>query len=587
MSALRSLLRTSFPRTTTPAAATKATANVRLVPTTTPFLHRNFGSTRTMSAASNLAGVVVGVDPSGSSTAKSVDVTAQWKTARANSAKHGALRVFYPENGPAVAAVSIGEQKKAPVTAPDFLPTESTYLRNERLECTRLAAAKGAKAIRDLGAGPDDKGDAPVKRTIGVDPMASPHAAATGANLALWTVNHFKTRGKTPAWGKAPELQGGKEIEVTPLEGGADEAAKKALRDESDDVKSSVPLSWYTGEVYAKAQNWARELKETPANLMTPTIFAQRVTAAFKNLPNTSVIVHDEDWAREQKMGSFLSVAAGTDEPAKFVEIHYKGAPNHDAAPLAFVGKGITFDTGGISLKPGAGMKAMRADMGGAAAVVAATRAIAELGLPINVVCVTPLTENMPSGKATKPGDIVIAKNGLSIEVDNTDAEGRLVLADALTYASESFKPHTLIDVATLTGACIIALGDVYTAAFTESDSLWNELKSAGEAEADPFWRMPMDDTFLRQISTSNADLCNTGGRPAGSCTAAIFLKQFVVGLGERGGEAPTVRYSHLDIAGSSEATGTTANDYTPRGLNGRPVRALIEFARRLPVEQA
>ncbi|EPQ26995.1 uncharacterized protein PFL1_05631 [Pseudozyma flocculosa PF-1] len=540
-----------------------------------------------MSAASSrdLAGVVVGVDPSGSSTAKSVDVSAQWKAARANTAKHGNLRLFYPEGKPAVAAVSVGEQKKAPHTGPDVLPAEPVYLRNERLERTRLAAAKGAKAIRDLGAGPDDKGDAPVKRTIGVDSMASPHAAATGAILGMWNVNHFKTRGKAPAWGRPADVQGGNEIEIAPIDGAADVEAKKQLRDESDDVKSSVPLSWHTGEVYAKAQNWARELKETPANLMTPTIFGQRVTAAFKNLPNTQVIVHDEDWAREQKMGSFLSVAAGTDEPAKFVEIHYKGAPDHDAAPLALVGKGITFDTGGISIKPGAGMKLMRADMGGAAAVVAATRAIAELGLPINVVCVTPLTENMPSGKATKPGDIVIAKNGLSIEVDNTDAEGRLVLADALTYASESFKPHTLIDVATLTGACVIALGDVYSAAFTESDSLWNELKAAGEAEADPFWRMPMDDTFLKQISTSNADLCNTGGRPAGSCTAAIFLKQFVVGLGERGGAEPTVRYSHLDIAGSMEATGTTTNEYTPRGLTGRPVRALIEFARRLPTQ--
>lgn len=157
----------------------------------------------------------------------------------------------------------------------------------------------------------------------------------------------------------------------------------------------------------------------------------------------------------------------------------------------------------------------------------------------------------MPSGKATKPGDIVIAKNGLSIEVDNTDAEGRLVLADALTYVSETYSPHTLIDVATLTGACVIALGDVYSAAFTESDSLWKELKAAGEAESDPFWRMPLDDAFLRQISSSNADLCNTGGRPAGSATAAIFLKQFVVGLEERGAAEPKIRYSHLDIAGS------------------------------------
>lgn len=291
-------------------------------------------------SASNFAGVVVGVDTAGASTAKSVDITSQWKAARASTTKSGELRVFYPADAAPVAALSVGEQKKAPTTGPDFLPAESTYLRNERLEKTRLAAAKGVKAIRDLGAGPDDKGDAPVKRTIGLDSLGSPHAAATGAFLGLWNVNHFKTRGKNPAWGKPADVQGGKEVDVAPLEGGADEAAKKALKDEGDEVKGSVPLSWYTGEVYAKAQNWARELKETPANLMTPTIFSERVTAAFKNLPNTSVIVHDEDWAREQKMGSFLSVAAGTDEPAKFLEIHYKGAPDNKAAPLAFVGKG-------------------------------------------------------------------------------------------------------------------------------------------------------------------------------------------------------------------------------------------------------
>ncbi|SJX63554.1 probable Cytosol aminopeptidase [Sporisorium reilianum f. sp. reilianum] len=534
------------------------------------------------STASSLAGVVVGVDTNGSSTAKDVNVSAQWKASRASSSRSNELRVFYPDNGTPVAAVSLGEQKAAPTTTPDLTPSETTFLRNEQLERVRLAAAKGVKAIRDLGAGPEDKGDAPVQRNIGLDTMSSPHAAATGANLGLWTVNHFKTRGKNAAHGKDATVQGGKEINVVPVEGAADEAAKKQLKDAGDDVPSVAPLSWYTGEVYAEAQNWARELKETPANLMTPTIFGQRVTAAFKNVPNTTVIVRDEDWAREQRMNTFLSVAAGTDEPAKFVEIIYKGAPDNDARSVGFVGKGIVFDSGGISLKPGAGMKAMRADMGGAAAVVATVLAIAKLGLPINVVCATPLTENMPSGKATKPGDIIVSRLGHTVEVDNTDAEGRLVLSDALTYVSETYKPHTLIDVATLTGACMIAVGDVYSAAFTESDSLWNELRVAGEAENDLFWRLPLNDAYLKQISTSNADLCNTGGRLAGASTAAIFLKQFVVGLGERGGAAPSVRYAHLDIAGSMEATPTTINDYQPKGFTGRPVRALIEFARRI-----
>lgn len=535
------------------------------------------------STGNSLAGVVVGVDTNGASTAKNVDVSAQWKASRASSSRANELRIFYPQDGAPVAAVSLGDQKPAPSTAPDLRPADKTFLRNEQLERVRLAAARGAKAIRDLGAGPEDKGDAPVQRTVRLDPMSSPHAAATGAHLGLWTVNHFKTRGNNAAHGKDAALQGGKEIQVVPIDGAADETAKKQLKDAGDEIPSVAPLSWYTGEVYAQAQNWARELKETPANLMTPTIFAQRVTAAFKNVPNTTVIVHDEAWAREQRMNSFLSVAAGSDEPAKFVEIIYQGAPDNDARSLGYVGKGIVFDSGGISLKPGAGMKAMRADMGGAAAVVATMLAIAKLGLPINVVCATPLTENMPSGKATKPGDIVIARNGLSIEVDNTDAEGRLVLADALTYVSETYKPHTLVDVATLTGACMTALGDVYSGTFTESDSLWNELRIAGEAENDLLWRLPLADAYLKQISGSNADLCNTGGRLAGASTAAVFLKQFVVGLGERGGASPSLRYAHIDIAGSMEATKTITNDYQANGgFTGRPVRALIEFARRI-----
>ena len=189
----------------------------------------------------------------------------------------------------------------------------------------------------------------------------------------------------------------------------------------------------------------------------------------------------------------------------------------------------------------------------------------------------------MPSGHATKPGDIFVARNGLTVQVDNTDAEGRLVLADAISYASETFKPHTLLDVATLTGAAVIALGDVYTAVFTENDALWRQLKRAGEAEHDLHWRLPLADSYLPQISKTNADLVNTGGRPGGSCTAAVFLKQFVHGLEDRSrGSAPTVRYAHLDIAGSMEAAVNTLNDYQSKGLTGRPVRALVEFARRL-----
>ncbi|WFD35047.1 hypothetical protein MCUN1_001895 [Malassezia cuniculi] len=504
-------------------------------------------------------------------------VSSQWKASGASADKANEFRLLFPESGP-VAALAIGKQNGAPTTAPDALPSESDFLRDERLERSRLAAGKGVRAIRDL------RGGVVEPFSVGVDSFSSPHAAATGANLGLWSVNHLKTRGALAAHGKETELQGGRHVTAVPIDGAETDAEKKKLVDADDELKNTgTPLSWWTGEVYARAQNWARELQELPSNIITPTAFAERVSATFKNIPNTQVIVRDEDWARSENMNLFLSVAHGSDEPLRFVEVHYRGAPDADAQPLAIVGKGITFDTGGISIKPGAGMDLMRADMGGAAVAVSTVRAIAELGLPINVVAVTPLTENMPSGHATKPGDIFVARNGLTVQVDNTDAEGRLILADAISYASDTFKPHTLLDVATLTGAAVIALGDVYSAVFTENDALWKELKRAGEAEHDLHWRMPLTDSYLAQISKTNADLVNTGGRPGGSCTAAIFLKQFVHGLEDRAaGAAPTVRYAHIDIAGSMEAAVNTINDYQSKGLTGRPVRALVEFARRL-----
>ncbi|KAE8221950.1 hypothetical protein CF319_g4771 [Tilletia indica] len=544
--------------------------------------------------AASIDGIVLGITDKGApattppaSISSLSNISEQWgsaRTANAKNAKPGLLRVFYPSSAdqqqPVVAAVSLGAQKAAPSTAPDALPTSAdVYLRNERLERTRAAAGKGTRALRD--ASTYEGADELPRRTFAVDSMHSPHAAAEGANLAAWTVNHFKTKGATPrshSFRRDPTLQGGKDITIVPLtseQSNLDDAAKRALVDAGDELKGKIDpahqLSWYTGETYAQAQNLAREWAEMPANFLTPSTFCARAQDAFKGVPNTSVIARDEAWAKEKKMNTFLSVAAGTDEPAKFLEIHYTGATaagKKEAPTLAFVGKGITFDSGGISLKPGANMKLMRADMGGAAAVVAAAWAIAKLGLPINLSVVTPLTENMPSGKATKPGDIIETMKGLTVEVDNTDAEGRLVLADALTYVSRDFKPHTIIDVATLTGAVLHALGHVYSAAFVEDESLWQEIKAAGEAEADPFWRMPLSESFLYSIDSSNADLCNRG-MPAGSAVAAIFLKQFVEGLPERGGDGNGVRYLHADIAGSMEDN--KGSDYQDRALTGRP----------------
>ncbi|KAF8892853.1 cytosol aminopeptidase family, catalytic domain-containing protein [Mucidula mucida] len=376
------------------------------------------------------------------------------------------------------------------------------------------------KAIKDLDG----------VKTVKVDATHDAHASAVAAHLAAYSFT-LKT---SPPSRFNPNL-------------------KEPIPDKFTITPEQSSKEWDEGVICAEAQNFARTLMELPANMMTPTAFTERAKAAFAGLDNVEVIVRDEAWAEKKGMNSFLSVTHGTSEPAKFLEIHYKGAPSKDAQPLAFVGKGITFDTGGISLKPGANMKLMRGDMGGAATVVASTLAIAKLKLPINLVTVTPLTENMPG----------------SIEIDNTDAEGRLVLADAIYYASTEFKPHTLIDVATLTGAIVVAIGEHYSGVSPTLRSS-GTLGHSGEAEYDRFWRMPLDEAYGPQIYGSNADLMNVGGSPAGSATAALFLKHFVDGVD---GDAPKVKWAHIDIAGSMEVTRPTP--YMEKGMSGRPVGRL------------
>ncbi|OCH85603.1 leucine aminopeptidase [Obba rivulosa] len=421
---------------------------------------------------------------------------------------------------------------------------------NEKRELVRKAVGGAVKHVRDIGEGVDG-------RLVSVDASADPHAAAVAAHLALYK---FTLKTSPPS------------------------AFNPAAKDASPEKLAFKPLTdsneWQTGVIYARAQNLARTLMELPANMITPTAFTERIKQEFAGVPNVEIIVRDAAWAAEKGMRTFLSVAKGTSEPPKFLEIHYKGAAK-DAQPLVFVGKGITFDSGGISLKPSAGMKLMRGDMGGAATVCAAALAIAQLKLPVNLVVLTPLTENLPGPSANKPGDIVYAMNGKSVEIDNTDAEGRLVLSDALYYGSSTFKPHTIIDVATLTGAMDTALGEIYTGVFTNSDSLWSELDTAGKIEFDRFWRMPLEEDYGPQIYSSNADLCNTGGKPAGCCTAALFLKSFVDGVEPAAdGAAPARRWAHIDIAGTMEATRPTP--YQETGMTGRPTRALIEFVKRL-----
>ena len=259
-------------------------------------------------------------------------------------------------------------------------------------------------------------------------------------------------------------------------------------------------------------------------------------------------------------MGSFLSVTRGTAEPARLIVMEYRGGKK-GAAPTALVGKGVTFDTGGISLKDPGGMDEMKFDMTGAAAVFGTIKALAAIKAPINVVGIVPACENMPGSRATKPGDIVTSMSGLTIEVLNTDAEGRLILCDALTY-SRRFKPTAVIDIATLTGACVVALGQHVSGMMSNDDTLAQNLLSAGRRSADPCWQLPLSEEYQEQLKSNFADMANVAGRDGGAITAGCFLWKFTQGL----------KWAHLDIAGSAYVTGAN------KGSTGRPVALLVDY---------
>ena len=306
-----------------------------------------------------------------------------------------------------------------------------------------------------------------------------------------------------------------------------------------------------------------KQLGNAPANFCTPTHLANTAKKIAKDF-KMSVEVLDKKQIQALKMNSFLSVTAGTIEPPKFIVLKHMGGKAKDA-PVVLVGKGITFDSGGISLKPGAGMDEMKYDMGGAGSVLGTMRAIGEMKLKLNVIAVIPTCENMPSGTATRPGDIITSMSGQTIEVLNTDAEGRLILCDALTYV-ERFKPAAVIDVATLTGAIITALGYHTTGLFTRHDQahdkLADELILASKQVSDAAWRMPIGDLYNEQLKSNFADIANIGGPSAGSITAACFLERF------------TKKYTwvHLDIAGTAWKSGAA------KGSTGRPVPLLTTF---------
>lgn len=307
----------------------------------------------------------------------------------------------------------------------------------------------------------------------------------------------------------------------------------------------------------------AKEWANRPANYATPTMLGQAAQAIAKGVKNMACEVLGPKEVTKLGMGSFMAVSQGSEEPLRFIVLRYNGHSSgaKATAPQVLVGKGITFDTGGISIKPAPEMDEMKFDMGGAASVLGVFKALAVLQPKINVVGLIPSCENMPDGRAVKPGDVVTSMSGQTIEILNTDAEGRLILCDALTYA-ERFKPQAVIDIATLTGACVIALGHLRSGLFSTHDALAAALQEAGEASLDTCWRMPLDDEYAEGLKSNFADVANVAGRAGGSITAAKFLQRF----------AGKFAWAHLDIAGTAWKSGAA------KGSTGRPVNLLMKY---------
>jgi leucyl aminopeptidase len=324
------------------------------------------------------------------------------------------------------------------------------------------------------------------------------------------------------------------------------------------------------GKFIGESVNYARDLANEPGAYLTPTIMADRARELAKEF-GLSFDVLDEKQMEQEGMGSLLSVSRGSEEPAKLIILKYAPAGTASRKTnelLAFVGKGITFDSGGISLKPGENMELMKYDMTGGATVMGALRAIAQLKPPMPILGVVPCSENLPSGRATKPGDVVRAMTGKTIEIINTDAEGRLILADAIAYAKK-LGATQVIDMATLTGAVSIALGDVNAAILGTDQKLIDEVIAAGQEVGEKFWQLPLDKEYSKQIKSDIADIKNVGGRKGGTITAAAFLKEFADGLS----------WAHLDIAGT--AWGDDAKPYRAKGPTGIAVRTLVNIVRR------
>ena len=420
-----------------------------------------------------------------------------------------------------------------------------------------------------------------AKRLLLIGGKAKAFTSAELRKLAGAAVRNLKAKDLKSFAFVAPNLRSGAEDAVKSLVEGAfvgnfepdyyktdrkDQKIEELVIVAAKGNEKSLKAAMDQGRIIGEAQNFTRDLVNEPSNRMTPTILADRAKAMCDEV-GLACEIYGPDKVKELKMGAFWSVAQGSDEEPRLIVMRYEPARAPKSRVLGLVGKGITFDTGGISIKPADGMEKMKYDMAGGAAMIGAMRAIAQLKPNVRVIGIVCASENMPSGKAQKPGDVQIAMSGKSIEIINTDAEGRLVLADGLHYARELGATH-LIDAATLTGACVVALGMVNAGIFANDDNFYRSFSKSLQKSGEKMWRLPVDDEYKDMIKSGIADIMNSGGRWGGAVTAAMFLKEFV-------GDTPWI---HLDIAGVAWIEDN--KPWIAKGPSGTPVRSLAEFAR-------
>lgn len=393
--------------------------------------------------------------------------------------------------------------------------------------------------------------NAPV--TIAVPGMSAELVGemAVGVGLGQYRSDLFQTRDRTPS-------------------------GTGAISFVTDQASTVAPIWRTQGQAMVRAMAWTRDISNEPANVVYPESFVARTRAAFEGIPGVSIEVLDVPAMERLGMGAILGVGRGSERPPRMLIVRYRGTGAPDGGPIVLAGKGITFDSGGISIKPSSGMGNMRMDMSGAASIVGAVLSLAGSRAPVNVVAIAGLAENMPDGRAVRPGDVLTAYNGMTIEIDSTDAEGRLVLADAVSYADATMRPAAIVDVATLTGAIRTALGDDFAGLFSRQDALADQLLAAGTAVGEPLWRLPLHSSYAGDTSSTYADIRNGGGDGSpGAGAGAHFIGEFI---------ADETPWAHLDIANVAWAG---ANDTRPGGSTAYSVRLLDRFIRDWrPVER-